>query len=430
MTISFTQAKLFFSQLLEQNGIEELARRVRPKYTHQAPHIPGGAEISMEALEQRWQLLSATQNNRDQLYDPQTRAQMEHYKHNIEHFVGTVKVPIGIAGPLRVNGVFAQGDYYLPLATTEASLVASYSRGSVLISEAGGASVAVLNEGVGRSPVFSFRNLEELGRFVSWILTNEEQLEQVANATTLHGKLIDLQLSIEGTNVFFLFVYHTGDAAGQNMVTFATDAAVRWINEHTPVKPRSVYLEANFSGDKKASVQSFQSVRGKKVTAEISLPREMIEHYLHTTPERMLDYARLATNGSTLSGTLGTQAHYANGLAALFIACGQDVACVAEAAVGITDFFPTEDGGLHASVMMPNLIVGTVGGGTSLPSQRAALEIAGLAGTGHANALAEVTACLCLAGELSLIGAICAGDFASAHARLARGASPRDSAEP
>ena len=134
----------------------------------------------------------------------------------------------------------------------------------------------------------------------------------------------------------------------------------------------------------------------------------------------MADYGQISAMGGVMSGTIGVQGHYANGLAALYLACGQDAACVAESAVGVTRFEVDSRGGLYAAVTLPSLIVGTVGGGTSLPSQRACLEILGLAGSGKAQALAEVCAALALAGELSIVGALCAGEFARAHERLRR----------
>jgi len=170
------------------------------------------------------------------------------------------------------------------------------------------------------------------------------------------------------------------------------------------------------------------SVRGKKVSAEISVPGALIEARLHTTAQAMSDYASMSVIGGVMSGSIGVQGHFANGLAALFIACGQDAACVAEAAVGVTRFEVRDDGGLYAAVTLPNLIVGTVGGGTQLPSQKACLDILGLAGPRHARAFAEVAAGLVLAGELSIIGALTAGHFTRAHQKLARGASPPPSA--
>ncbi len=182
------------------------------------------------------------------------------------------------------------------------------------------------------------------------------------------------------------------------------------------------------SGDKEASAQSFQSVRGKKVSAEVRLPARLVERHLHTTPAKMVDYWRMSILGGVLSGTIGVQGHYANGLAALFIACGQDAACVSEAAVGVTRFEVGAEGELYAAVTLPNLIVGTVGGGTGLPSQRACLEVLGLAGAGHARAFAEVCAALALAGEISIIAALSAHQFSQAHARLARGRKPQSTA--
>jgi hydroxymethylglutaryl-CoA reductase (NADPH) len=422
LATTFERGASHLARLLAERPEGEWRERVRPRLGGEPPAVPGRALISPEIVDERWTILPAAA--RGQLLDAQTRQQMERYAHNIEHFVGTVKVPVGIAGPLRVNGLFASGDYYLPLATTEAALVASYSRGAAVATAAGGVSAMLLNEGVSRSPVLAFTGLEEVGLFLSWLLRHQDEIRAAAEATTRHGRLVDLQINVEGNHVFLVLTFATGDAAGQNMVTIATDAAVTWIVERSPVRPTATYVEANFSGDKKASAQSFQTVRGRKVTAEVILPAELVKRALHTTPERMVDYSRMATMGAVLSGTLGAQGHYANGLAALFIACGQDAACVAEAAVGTTRCEITAEGGLRVSVTLPNLIVGTVGGGTGLPSQRACLDVLGLAGSGHARAFAEVAAALCLAGEISIIGAISAGQFTRAHVRLARPSGP------
>jgi hydroxymethylglutaryl-CoA reductase (NADPH) len=226
---------------------------------------------------------------------------------------------------------------------------------------------------------------------------------------------------IDGNHVYLHFNFTTGDAAGQNMVTIATEAIYSHILRYAPVRPRYSFLEANCSGDKKASLQSFLLGRGKKVTAETVIPAQLVSRYLHTTPERIAEYCSMGALGGVLSGTIGVQGHFANGLAALYIACGQDAACVAESAVGVTRFEVTPAGDLYGAVTLPSLMVGTVGGGTKLPSQHACLEILGLAGPGGARALAEVSAALCLAGELSLTAALCSNQFAQAHQRLARG---------
>lgn len=421
MTTEYRRAADYLSSLLATRGIDDLAARLKPDLSPPPPRVPGGAMVSDEAINRRWQILDLPAV-RGELLDPRTEEQIQAYEHNIENFIGAVRTPVGLAGPLRVRGLFAQGDFYVPLATTEATLVASYTRGSSLITEVGGASVMLLNEGLSCSPGFAFGSLEELGRFVAWLLGQQEQIKSAAERTTRFGKLIDLQLCIEGNHVYLVLVFTTGDAAGQNMAAIATDAAVAWILSNTPVKPTAAYVEANLSGDKKASAQSLQGVRGKKVAAEVVIPAELVQRWLHTSVERMVDFVRFGTIGGILSGTLGTQGHYANGLAAMFIATGQDAAAVAEAAMGNTRMEPTPEGDLYVSVTLPNLVIGSVGGGTKLPSQSACLEIMGMAGPGHARALAEIAAALCLAGEISIGGAICAGEFTRAHARLARGA--------
>jgi len=420
VTTEYRHAADYLSNLLAEHTIDDLAVRLRSDSTSSPAHVPGGSIVSLEAVDRRWQILDSPEA-RAELLDAHTEQQMQVYEHNIENFVGTTKIPVGIAGPLRVRGLFAQGDFYVPLATTEATLVASYTRGCTLITEVGGASAMLLNEGVSRSPGFAFSSFEELGRFIAWFLGQQEQIKRAAEGTTRFGKLIDTQISVEGNHVYVILAFTTGDAAGQNMAAIATDSAVAWILAHTPVKPRAVYIEANFSGDKKASAQSLQSVRGKKVTAEVTIPAELVKSRLHTSTESMVECARFGTFGGILSGTMGAQGHYANGLAALFIASGQDAACVAEAAIGTTRMEMTPTGGLYVAVTLPNLIMGTMGGGTKLPSQKACLEIMGMAGPGHARALAEIAAALCLAGEISIVGAISAGEFTRAHARLARG---------
>ncbi|MGB8354113.1 MAG: hydroxymethylglutaryl-CoA reductase [Chthoniobacteraceae bacterium] len=406
---------------LAETNLEALAERLRPNHAPAAPRVPGGARLSPEAVEKRWKLLGLPPGTQASIADPRTVGQMECYHQNIENFIGTVKVPVGLAGPIRINGLFAKGDFYLPLATTEGALVASYSRGAHVISEAGGCAVMVVNEGVSRAPGFAFRDLEETGRFMVWVLSQQDAFCQVAEATTRYGRLLDMRFAIEGNHVYLIFEFSTGSASGQNMVTIATQAICNYIEDHSPVKPQYFFVEANLSGDKKASALSFLNVRGKKVVAEVTLSAELVKRLLHTTPEMMVNYWRMSAMGGVMSGTIGVHGHYANGLAALFIACGQDAACVAESSVGITRFELTETGGLYASASLPNVIVGTVGGGTGLPSQRGCLEILGLAGADHAEAFAEVCGALALAGELSIIAALSSHEFTRAHDRRARG---------
>lgn len=426
MVANRQRAQSFLSRIKEKFSPVAVKERHGAKAQKPLPPTVRPTKTPSEtSLGSYWKLLmeqcSLQEKDRALLADPATLETMAVYENNIENFIGTLKMPLGLAGPLRINGLYAQGDFYVPLATTEATLVASYARGSKLISAAGGCTTAMLNDGLPRAPVFEFTSLTEAGFFVAWIMENFERLCEEAQSTTRFGKLMDIKPHVEGNRVYLTCEYLTGDAAGQNMTTIATQKLCSYILQHMPVKPVIWFLESNFSGDKKASNLSFVTVRGKKVTAEVCLPAELIEQYLHTSAERLFHFWRISVLGSAMSGTMGAQGHFANGLAALYLATGQDVACVAESSVGVTRM-ELRDGQLYVAVTLPNIMVGTVGGGTGLPSQNVGLRMLGLAGAGHAPALAEVCAALCLAGELSLIGAICAEEFAAAHQKFARGA--------
>ncbi len=423
MPTDYRRATDFLKHAVGDRGAKDL-ERLRPRTDPMSPKVPGASAVTQAVIDERWALEAMPTAARDELADARTLEQREAYARNVENFIGTVKVPVGLAGPLRVNGFHASGDFYVPLATTEAALVASYSRGAQLVTEAGGCAALLLNEGVSRAPGFAFATLGDAAHFAAWAASGVERFKEVAEATTRYGKLMDMGLEVEGNHVYLEFVFATGDASGQNMVTIATEAICRDIVERAPIRPRHWFVEANLSGDKKATTHSFMSVRGKKVAAEIVIPANLLSERLHTTTPAMIEYWRMSALGGVMSGSIGVHGHYANGLAALFIACGQDAACVAEAAVGVTRFEPTEDGDLYAAVTLPNVIVGTVGGGTRLPSQRACLEILGLAGPDRARAFAEVAAALALAGELSITAALAAGQFTEAHHRLARGSGP------
>jgi hydroxymethylglutaryl-CoA reductase (NADPH) len=387
------------------------------------PALRGSRQVDRSSIAALWAKIRsagpATAQDERLLADPDTLDAAQAYSASIENMIGTVKVPLGIVGPLRVNGLNANGDFVIPLATTEAALVASYARGADIVSRAGGASAALLMEGVLRSPGFKFASLIDAGLFVDWIVRACDELKAAAESTTRHGKLVSLEPMMDNDIVFLLCRYTTGDAAGQNMVTIATDALCQHIEAHCPVKPLHWFIEANFSGDKKSTYLGLITGRGRKVTASVTIPGALVEKHLHVGVDRMMDYARMANLGAMLSGQLGAQGHYANGLAAFYIATGQDAACVSESAIGFTRMERRGDD-LFVSVTLPNLLVGSVGGGTGLPSQAAGLRMLGLNGAGKAAALAEVAAALCLCGEISIMGAIAAGHFTRAHRKLAR----------
>ncbi len=390
-----------------------------------APALPKD-DVGRDSREERLRLLEAQGIRLDVVAGRRPRMEMVRFQERIENFVGVACVPIGVVGPLRVEGAHARGDFYVPMATTEGALVASYSRGAKIISESGGARVVCVLERVSRAPAFVFKTLGEAVAFSQWVEARVEVLRGVAATVTRHGRLTTVQATIVGNQVHLDCAFTVADAAGQNMVTLATEAICHEILESTPVPPASWFLEGNLSGDKKATARSFLTARGRRVSAEVVVPRDVVLLHGQARPELIVEYSRVATVGAVQSGAIGSQGHYANALAAIFIACGQDVACVAEAAVGITRFELDDRGDLYVSVTLPNLIVGTVGGGTDLPTQRECLDMLRCAGAGSGPKFAEICAAAVLAGEISIVAALAAGHFAAAHAHYGRRRSAGD----
>ena len=346
---------------------------------------------------------------------------------NIENPIGAVQIPVGVAGPLRVLGEYARGDYYVPLATTEGALVASVNRGAKAVTMAGGARARVVRDGMARAPLLWTPSLLEALRLVEWVRENMEAVRRAAESTTRHGRLVEVQPFIAGNMVWLRMVYTTGDAMGMNMATIASDAAVRFILENYPGEARLVAISGNMCTDKKPAATNLLLGRGKTVVAEALIPREVVEKVLKTTPEE-IDYVNRAKNllGSARASSLGGfNAHAANIVAAIFLATGQDAAQVVESSAAYT-WTETRSEGLYISVTMPSLEIGTVGGGTRLPTQREALSLLGVAGGGNppgtnAKKFAEIIAATVLAGELNLLAALAANELARAHQRLGRG---------
>jgi hydroxymethylglutaryl-CoA reductase (NADPH) len=407
-------------ELLTSQEQQMRTSRARKIEAFRTERTDGMFDQAVTDADRRWTNLGLD-DAKLELLDDKARANASVYQRNIESYIGTVSVPVGLAGPLRINSRAGMTDYRVPLATTEAALVASYNRGSRLLTAAGGCNARVVAEAVSRAPVFAFDTLVDAELFANFITTHGDDLNSALVGITTHGQLLSARPVIEGNHVHIDLRYKTGDASGQNMVTFASEAICKTILKRTPVKPRFWFLEGNLSGDKKATTQTLGDVRGKRVVADVRISRDLVSEQLHTTPDRMIDYWYASAIGAVMSGSSGIQGHFANGLAALYLACGQDIACVAESATGITRLEKTEEGDLYASVTLPNIMIGTVGGGTHLPSAKACLDILGLAGAGKSTALAEVSAAIVLAGELSIVGAFCSGDFATAHRSLSRG---------
>jgi hydroxymethylglutaryl-CoA reductase (NADPH) len=344
---------------------------------------------------------------------------------NVENPIGAAQVPLGVAGPLLVHGEHAEGDFYVPLATTEGALVRSYERGMVAITRSGGAAVRIHADENRVTPVFVCDDVATAADFARQLPSWTDEVRAAAESTTRHGKLLRLELRPLGREVMVHFCYTTGDAHGMNMIVKATDAACRWILERKASgMARRYYIFSGLESEKRASGSLFAGGKGKKVIAGARLPARTVRAYLHTTPQGMADVWRHTVLGHLQGGTLGYNGHYANGLAALFIACGQDVANLANSAVGITSLEVTAEGDLYASVTLPSLTVATVGGGTGLGTGRECLEMLGCAGAGGAPKLAEIAAATLLAGELSMGAAIASGEFVAAHEEYGRNRPP------
>lgn len=336
---------------------------------------------------------------------------------NIENLIGATQIPLGVAGPLRVKGKGERGkEYFIPLTTTEGALVASISRGCKAISKAGGATVFIEDVGQTRGPVFKIKNLEHGIKTKAWIENNLKALSSITQETSSHLKLLKTSVALVGNNLFVRFQYLTSDAMGMNMATIATEQAVDLITARTEAE--CISIAGNFDIDKKPAWLNFIEGRGKKVWAEVLLPKKIIKNVLKTTPEKIAEVAyRKCLLGSIMSGSLGFNAHYANILAAIFIATGQDPAHVVEGSLGVTTCEVLEDGNLSFSIYLPCLVVGTVGGGINLPTQKEALEIMKIKGVLE---YAQVVGAAVLAGELSLIASLAEGSLATAHQKLGR----------
>ena len=340
---------------------------------------------------------------------------------NIERFIGYTQVPTGLAGPITIKGKEnAATKHYIPMATTEGTLVASYNRGLKACELSGGITSICVDECVQRSPYFKLRSITSAIKFTSWVTGQLSTFRALISKTSRFAELKDLHFTQEGNAVTVTFEYTTGAAAGQNMTTIATAACYAYIIARSPQEILESLIESNFSGDKKGNLKALSRVRGKKVIAEVTLPKEVTQSVLKATPEMIVKVWRAGTLSGIQSGTLGNPAHIANALAAIFLACGQDVACVAESSVGIVRMEVLESGDLYCSLTLPNLIVGTVGGGTGLATQQEALGIIGCAGADGARKFAEVCCAVAIAGELSIAGALSAGHFAAAHQALGR----------
>ncbi len=338
---------------------------------------------------------------------------------NIENFTGVAQVPLGLAGPIRVNGEHAQGDFYVPLATTEGTLVASYNRGMRLLNACGGVKATVVEQFMQRAPVFLLPDAVAAREFGVWVREHFASIKQAAEATTRIGKLDHIEQYQIGPARFLRFNFTTGDAAGQNMCGRATAAACEWIRAAWP-RPLEYLLSGNIDTDKKHSVMNTLHTRGRRVVAEVVLRADLLREHMGVDPHDFFRWRQIQTAGAFMVGSASNGPQVANAVAALFIATGQDAADVSESHAAITYTQLLDSGDYYWSLTLPSLIVATCGGGTGLATQRQCLELLGCFGSGKADKLAEICAAVALAGDVSLASAVIHGDWVTSHERLGR----------
>ena len=338
---------------------------------------------------------------------------------NIENFIGVAQVPMGLIGPLLVNGEHAQGEFYVPMATSEGTLIASYNRGARLLRESGGIKVTVVDDAMQRAPVFIFNDAREAREFGIWVEQNFDQIAAQAETTTSSGKLRNIEQYAAARMRYLRFNFTTGDAAGQNMVGKATFVACEWIMQTYPGIQRYM-LSGAMDTDKKHSQINTLHSRGKRVVAEVVIPNALLEKVMGVSAQTLFKSRQITQVGSFMAGSSSTGAHAANGIAAVFIATGQDAANVAESSSSIVYADIDDQSNYYLSITLPSLIVATYGGGTGLPTQQECLNMLGCNGAGKVHKLAEIIAATVLAGEVSLMSAVVAGDWVTSHDALGR----------
>ena len=345
----------------------------------------------------------------------------ENLKGLIENHLGYVGLPMSVSGPLKIDGTYARGDFYVPLCTVEGTLSFSMTRGFYLTHRSGGIKTQHVKQELSRAPVFRFKEIDEAMTFLDKVDEHYDAIKAAAESTTKHGKLLRIDKHPIHNRVILDFIYDTAEAAGQNMVTMSTDAACRYIVDNlSNGAPYKFLVESGFNADKNPAHRSLIMGRGHHVISSIQIPNRLCKKLMRVGVDELLEARTDKQLGSQMAGALGFNLHTANALAALYLALGQDVACVSENAVGVATYEKRGDD-LYSTLSMPSMTVGTVGGATRLLAQKANLEMIGCAGGEHSSRkLSEIICASALALEISLAGAIVSNEFAKAHAKFGR----------
>lgn len=341
-------------------------------------------------------------------------------KGNCENLIGVSQVPTGIAGPIKVSGTFGNGEFLIPMATTEGTLVASYNRGIKVLNRSGGVRTVIVKDAMQRAPVMVLKSATAAYRFAQFVESHTQTIKKEAEKTSSYCHLSAIESYVSNKMCFLRFNYTTGDASGQNMVTKATYAGCQWIMSNCEIEIDHFYLESNLATDKKPSFINDLQTRGKRVIAEATIPSKILIEELSVRPQELIYHWNIGNIGAMISRTNNNGLHSVNGLTGIFIATGQDVACVAESSSAIVYSELLENGDLYLSITLPSLVVATYGGGTGLPTQKECLQIMECYGEGKSAKFAEIISAVVLAGELSLAGAISSLDWVSSHENMGR----------
>ncbi|KAF3932731.1 hypothetical protein ABW19_dt0204816 [Dactylella cylindrospora] len=353
-----------------------------------------------------------------------------------ENVIGYMPLPVGVAGPLVIDGE----SYWIPMATTEGVLVASTHRGCKSINSGGGVTTVLTGDGMTRGPCVSFSSLARAGAAKLWLDSEEGQkvMKDAFNSTSRFARLQTLKCALAGTYLYIRFRTTTGDAMGMNMISKGVEHALNVMSNDAGFDDMQIVsVSGNYCTDKKPAAINWIEGRGKSVVAEAIIPKETVEQTLKITVDALLEL-NTAKNliGSAMAGSVGGfNAHAANIVAAIFLATGQDPAQVVESANCIT-VMRKVNGNLQISVSMPSIEVGTIGGGTVLDPQGSMLDLLGVRGPhptnpgSNAQRLARIVAGAVLAGELSLCSALAAGHLVRSHMAHNRSAAPTRSSTP
>lgn len=394
---------------------DSLAERQIPKIPERGIYTENARQIRLKFIE------TISGHTFDTIRKSQLKA--NRLAGNIENHIGGVEVPLGLAGPLVFRGKNVTGPIYAPFATSEGALVASASRGSLLLSESGGVTTRIISQRMIRVPMFVMDSLDSALFFSDWLKNHVTELQTAVNKVSSHAKLTSIDITLTGRVVHASFVYSTGDAAGQNMTTAATWHACQWALSQAKlfkgVVVENFLIDSGLSGDKKVNFKSFIEGRGTKVVAEIFIPGDILQRVMKVSPHELVTYYNSGLAALIQAGTIGSNINVANTIAAIFTATGQDIACVHESSLANL-YLEEHDGGVYATMMLPSLIVGTVGGGAGLPMQSDCLRMMDCFGAHKSARFAEIIAGFCLALDLSTMSALVNGTFVKAHERLGR----------